>query len=181
MKFWNSGGSPPYSPTLGIIIPALIQCSSGSVAATAAPFSCSGHGWSSCVKPGYMKACCWPPRAARGYMDPPAWCIPSRPPRCRTPTPDWDGLKSWGLDRDPGWPGEETAGGFGWGEGVSEARCATGLPPGLLLWYKPGDAASLSALCSALCARSASMRKFFDLSIVVIIVPRDVSRKHFLL
>lgn len=95
--------SPPYSPNLGVIIPALIQGSSGSVAA---PFSCSRYGWTSCVKPGYMKAGCWPPRPARGYMQP--GCIPRRPPWWRAVNPDWDKLKSWDLEaRTLGWAGEE--------------------------------------------------------------------------
>lgn len=110
IKFIISGdlerSSPPYSPTLGIIIPALIQCSSGSVEAMGDPFSCSAYGWTSCVKPGYMKGWCWPPRAARGYMAP--GCPPRRAPWCRAAIPGWDKLKSWDLDRmTPGWAEEE--------------------------------------------------------------------------
>ncbi|TNN88771.1 hypothetical protein EYF80_001103 [Liparis tanakae] len=97
---------PAWSPSLGMIIPALIQGSSGSVAM--APFSCSGYGWTSCVKPGYMKAGCWPPKAARGYMEP--GCIPRRPPWCKAVKPDWDKLKSSDLERTPGRAGQELVG-----------------------------------------------------------------------
>lgn len=169
--------SPLYSLSLGIIIPALIQGSSGSVPVT--PFSCSGYGWTSCVKPGYMKAVCWPPRAATGYTE--LGCIPMRPTWCRAGNADWDRLKRWDLERTSDCAGDEFEE-FGWGEeGVSEPPVDSGLSPGLLLWYSPGDALSVSVLWSTSCASSASIRKFLDFSMLAVILTRDVSSEQLML
>lgn len=170
-------GSPPNSPILGTIIPARIQCSSG----REAPLNCSGYGWTSCVKPGYIRACCWPPRAARWYMEP--WCIPSRPACCSAAIPVCGAPKSAALAVAPCWTGEEFVA-FGWGDGVSELRWEPGLPPGLLLQLlllllcSAWDALLRSALCSTLCDSNASMRKFLDFSMVLVIAHDKNSEKY---
>lgn len=145
--------------------PALIQGSSpGTVPLRLGPFRCSGYDCNNCVKPGYIRAGWWPPRAVSGYMDP--GCIPMRPPWCRAVNPGWVwkfGEERRALDRTPAGVGPGTVW-FERGEGVSEPRVDTGLSPGLLLKHSPGDASPPSALCCASCANSASMQKFLAFS-----------------
>lgn len=168
---WHFTMNPPiYSPNLGITIPPLIQGSTGSIVAMLPPFVCSGWGWISCAKAGYIKAGCWPPRPPSGYMEP--VCIPIRPTCCRAANPEWGRLKRWVLDPEDCWFGG-VYGCFGWGEHESDPRVDVGLLSGLLLWNSPGDTESMSNPLSASCASSASIRKFLDLSMVVVILLQD--------